>query len=98
MSIVHDLLLKILIFLLDALTYMFQQHLHMCIIHPLTFPLWKNLAKTRFGTDYACANFLQEGWDDVIRVSRRSAARWLGHVWWCKQRGAGWPATQPLIY
>ena len=48
MSIVHDLLLKILIFLLDALTYMFQQHLHMCIIHPLTFALWKNLAKTRF--------------------------------------------------
>ena len=97
----HDLPLRNSIFVSDALTYMFEQHLRMCIIHPLV-PTQSNRRllrkKSIFCTDYACANFLQGGWDDVIRVSRRSAAVGRRHVWWCKQRErAGPPSSHSFI-
>ena len=77
------------------------EHLRMCIIHQIVPTQFNRqfLQKTFLHRFCVCANFLQGGWDDVIRVSRRSAAV-VRHVWWCKQRSglARHPATHLLIF
>ena len=96
------MLLRNRIFLVDALTYMFDQHLCALFIHVCSHKIQcRNLAKKAFlHRFWICANFLQGeglGWRNTCRPAGRR--RWLGMygVVQTEERGAGPPPSHSFI-